>query len=54
MAQKKNDDMDQKIKTHFEAVKDFFKKKNKDVHVPRKLRKEIARKKTLENKGNNE
>ena len=46
--------LETKNKEHFEAVRDFYKKKVKDVHIPRKLRKEIARFKTLEKQGNNE
>ena len=41
-------DLTTKKKEHFEAVKEFYKRKSKDVHKARKLRKEIARIKTQE------
>ncbi len=47
---KKTEGIIAKHQAHFEAVKDFYKKKTKDVHLPRKIRKEIARVKTLEGK----
>ena len=39
-----------KLNEHFEAVKEIYKKKQKDVHLARKIRKDIARQKTLESK----
>jgi hypothetical protein len=54
MADKKHEGVQGKTQAHFEAVKDFFKKKNKNVHLPRLIRKEIAKLKTLENQGKNE
>ncbi len=51
---KKIEGIETKTKAHFEAVKDFYKKKAKDVHLPRKIRKEIARAKTAERKGKDE
>jgi len=50
----KKQNIEGKVEAHFEAVKNFYKKTTKDVHLPRKIRKEIARKKTLENKESNE
>lgn len=43
-------DLNTKMKEHFEAVKEFYKRKSKDVHKARKIRKEIARIKTQESK----
>ena len=43
-------DLSTKMTEHFEAVKEFYKRKIKDVHKARKIRKEIARIKTQESK----